>query len=109
MESILNSIKALLGIADDYDHFDAQIIMLINSSLSTLTQLGVGPSTGFKIEDDTSTWTDFLGDSEILESVKEYIYLDVRLAFDPPQTSVIEAHNRKINELAWRLSVAAEP
>lgn len=109
MESILISIKKLLGITEEYDQFDPDIIMHINSVFMILTQLGVGPAEGFSIEDDTAVWTDFIQDVKKLESVKTYIYLKVKLAFDPPLSSaVIESMNRLINELEWRLNVAAE-
>lgn len=110
MESILTSVKKMLGIVEEYEHFDADLIMHINSVLSILTQLGVGPSEGFSIKDKTATWNDFLSESKNLESVKSYIYLKVRLIFDPPLTSsVSEAINRMISELEWRLSVTADP
>ena len=109
MESILTSIKKLLGITEEYDQFDPDIIMHINSVFMILTQLGVGPAEGFSIEDDTAVWTDFIQDVKKLESVKTYIYLKVKLAFDPPLSSaVIESMDRLINELEWRLNVAAE-
>ena len=109
MESILTSIKKLLGITEEYDQFDPDIIMHINSVFMILTQLGVGPAEGFSIEDDTAVWTDFIQDVKKLESVKTYIYLKVKLLFDPPLSSaVIESMNRLINELEWRLNVAAE-
>ena len=109
MESILTSIKKLLGITEEYDQFDPDIIMHINSVFMILTQLGVGPAEGFSIEDDTAVWTDFIQDVKKLESVKTYIYLKVKLVFDPPLSSaVIESMNRLTNELEWRLNVAAE-
>ena len=109
MESILISIKKLLGITEEYNQFDPDIIMHINSVFMILTQLGVGPAEGFSIEDDTSVWSDFIQDIKKLESVKTYIYLKVKLLFDPPLSSaVIESMNRLINELEWRLNVAAE-
>lgn len=109
MESILTSIKKLLGIAEEYTHFDADLIMHINSVFATLTQIGVGPSEGFIIEDDTSTWSDFVTDTTPIESVKSYIHLRVRLLFDPPSSSaVIESMNRAISEFEWRLNVAAD-
>lgn len=108
MESILTSIKKLLGISEEYEHFDSDIIMHINSALMILTQLGVGPAEGFMIEDSTSTWIDFLGDKTNLEAVKSYIYLRVKLLFDPPNSAVIESINRQITELEWRLNVNAE-
>ena len=108
MESILTSIKKLLGISEEYEHFDSDIIMHINSALMILTQLGVGPVEGFMIEDSTSTWIDFLGDKPYLEAAKSYIYLRVKLLFDPPSSAVIESINRQITELEWRLNVAVE-
>ena len=109
MESILTSIKKLLGIPEGYDHFDVDIIMHINSVFMILTQLGVGPSKGFTIEDDSAEWTDFVEDTTKVEAVKSYVYLKVRLLFDPPASSaVMESINRMINEYEWRLNVAAE-
>lgn len=109
MESILTSIKKLLGIAEEYEHFDADIIMHINSVFSILTQLGVGPEEGFRIEDSITTWEEFVGDSINYESIKSYIYMQVKLLFDPPQSStVIESMRRMINEFEWRLNVTAE-
>ena len=109
MDSILVSIKKLLGIAADYTHFDPDIIMHINSAFSILTQLGVGPPEGFRIEDDVKTWNDFIGDTIRLDAVKSYIYLKVGLMFDPPTSSaVLSAKERQISELEWRLNVAAE-
>ncbi len=111
MESILTSIKKMLGITEEYEHFDADLIMHINTVLSILTQLGVGPSEGFAIKDKTATWSDFLpSGSKNLESVKSYVYMKVKLIFDPPLTSsVSEAMNRMIGELEWRILVTADP
>ena len=109
MDSILVSIKKLLGIAADYTHFDPDIIMHINSAFSILTQLGVGPPEGFRIEDNTKIWNDFIGDATKVDAVKSYIYLKVGLMFDPPTSSaVLSAKERQISELEWRLNVAAE-
>jgi hypothetical protein len=110
MESILTSIKKLLGITEDYTHFDPDIIMHINSIFVVLNQIGVGPEEGFRIEDKTSTWNDFLGNSIQLESVKTYVYLRVRLLFDSTTLSstVIESMKQTISELEWRLSVTVE-
>lgn len=112
MESILTSIKKMLGIDEEYTHFDADIIMHINSVLMILTQLGVGPAEGFMIEDDTSTWVDFIPEANAaqLHAVKSYIYMKVKLIFDPPLSSaVIESMNRQIVEFEWRLNVAVDP
>ena len=111
MDSILTSIKKLLGVDEAYTHFDPDIVMHINSVLMILHQMGVGPSDGFIIEDETEVWGDFIPDASPikLEAVKSYIYLKVRLLFDPPLSSaVIESINRQISELEWRLNVAAE-
>lgn len=109
MESILTSIKKLLGIAEEYEHFDPDIIMHINSVFMILTQLGVGPPNGFRIESETDTWFDFLGDSTDYEAVKSYMHLKVKLLFDPPTSgAVTESMNRMISEFEWRLNVAAE-
>ena len=109
MESILISIKKMLGISEDYDAFDSVIVMYINSVFSTLTQLGIGSSEGFSVLDEAETWSDFIGDDAALEAVKSYTYLRVRLLFDPPLNStVIESMNRQINELEWRLNALAD-
>ena len=109
MDSILTSIKKMLGIAEDYTQFDADLIMHINSVFLNLTQLGVGPASGFTIEDEYTEWTDFISNSAQLQAVKSYMYLKVKLLFDPPlSTAVIESTNRMIAELEWRLNVVAE-
>ena len=110
MESILTSIKKMLGIPEEYDHFDPDLIMHINSVLSILTQIGVGPSEGFRIEDDLATWGDFLDDNTDYEAVKSYVHLRVKLLFDTSTLSsaVIESMNRIISELEWRLNAIAE-
>lgn len=110
MESILTSIKKLLGIDEGYEHFDTDLIMHINSVLFILNQLGVGPSEGFSISDKFAKWSDFIEDETKLESVKTYVYLKVKLVFDPPlSSSVMESMNRMISELEWRLNVAVDP
>ena len=104
-ESILTSIKKLLGIPEDYEHYDSDIIMHINSVFMILNQLGVGPSNGFSITDKTAVWSNFIN----LEAVKSYVYMKVRLLFDPPLSSaVMECMNRMIGELEWRLNSEAE-
>lgn len=109
MDSILTSIKKMLGISEDYTQFDADLIMHINSVFLNLAQLGVWPASGFSIEDETTEWTDFINNNAQLQAVKSYIYLKVKLLFDPPLSSaVIESTNRMIAELEWRLNVAAE-
>lgn len=109
MESILTSIKKLIGIEDECVDFDTDIIIHINSVFSNLTLLSVGPPSGFRITDKHSKWSDFLGDDPRLEDVKTYTYLRVRLVFDPPSSSaVIEAFKKEIDKLEWLINVTAE-
>lgn len=110
MDSILTSIKQMLGITKDYTHFDTDIIMHINSVFMTLTQLGVGPANGFYIEDETAEWTDFIPDPAKLQAVKTYMYLKVRLVFDSASlgSATLAAYERQIQELEWRLNVGVE-
>ena len=110
MDSILGSIKKMLGIADEYNVFDKDIVMHINSVFFVLTQLGVGPEEGFTIQDETAVWDDFIPCGANLEALKTYVYLKVRMLFDPPQSSALsEVINRQISEFEWRLNVAADP
>lgn len=110
MESILTSIKKMLGIVEEYEHFDTDIIMHINTVFMILTQLGVGPSEGFIIKGKDEEWSDFIGDKVTIEAVRSYVYLKVKLLFDPPLSSaVIESYNRQISELEWRLNIAVDP
>ncbi len=109
MESILTSVKKMLGIMEEYEHFDADLIMHINSVLSVLTQIGVGPSEGFYIEDANDTWADFVGYDNRLSLVKSYVYMKVRLLFDPPQSSAaIESMKQLIAEFEWRLNAVVD-
>lgn len=108
MESILNSIKKALGIEPDYNHFDPELIIHINSVFSTLYQLGVGPKeAAYHITDSSDTWDDFLSGKIDIDSVKTYVYLKVKTTFDPPQSStVLEAYKEQIKEFEWRLNIA---
>jgi hypothetical protein len=107
--SILTSTKKILGLAEDYTVWDLDIITHINSAFSTLTQLGVGPVDGFMIEDATPEWTDFLGDDFQLNSVKTYVFLRVKLLFDPPGTSyALTAMQDQVEQLEWRLNAHRE-
>lgn len=108
MESILTSIKKMLGLDEDYTHFDTDIIIHINTIFMTLQQLGVGPPNGFTIRDKEDKWTDFI-DTNQMEAVKTFVYLRVRLLFDPPTNSfLVDAMERQIREIEWRLNVQAE-
>lgn len=110
MDSILTSTKKLAGLAEEYDHFDPDIIMYINFVFLTLKQIGVGPSNGFVITDESETWDSFIPDNEVLrEAVKAYMGAKVRLQFDPPAGSAhLEALNRAIAEYEWRLNFEVE-
>lgn len=109
-QSIFKTIKSMLGPDADYDVFDLDIMVFINAAISTLTQIGIGPSSGFRITGYDQTWNDFLGDYEDIESVKEYIYMKVRIAFDPPTSStVLNAYQEACKEFEWRLNVAVDP
>ena len=109
MDSILTSVKKLLGIEEDYTHFDADIIMHINTVFMILNQLGVGPDEGFSITDKTSVWNDYIVNLQNFEAVKSYMFLKVKMLFDPPTGSAVtESYNRTISELESRLSMAAD-
>lgn len=109
MDSILTSIKKMLGITEEYEQFDADLIIHINSVFMVLTQLGVGPDKGFSISGKEEVWTDFLTEEQRLELVKSYMHLKVKLLFDPPLSSaVMEVINRQISEFEWRLNAAVE-
>jgi hypothetical protein len=108
MESILTSVKKLLGMTEEYTVFDTDLIMHINSVFMILNQMGVGPKDAFCITDATATWSDFTGERTDLAAVKSYVALKVRL-FDPPQSSVMmDAIKNLISELEWRLYVACD-
>ncbi|AVD99427.1 hypothetical protein CTU88_46130 [Streptomyces sp. JV178] len=107
--SILKSTKKILGVGEADTSFDVDIMLHINSVLSVLTQVGIGPDNGYSIEDDTATWGAFIGTDPRLNLVKTYLYLKVRLLFDPPGTSyAIDAMEKQIAEFEWRLNVMRE-
>jgi hypothetical protein len=108
--SILASIKNMLGPENTDTAFDTDIIININSAFMILQQLGVGPPEGFSISNTTKTWADYLGaDEALLEGVKSYIYLKLKLLFDPPTSSaVLQAIKEQIADFEWRLNVQAE-
>lgn len=108
-QSILSSIKKVLNLPADYTAFDEDVLLHINSVFSTLNQLGIGPEDGYMIEDATPTWDAFLGGDNRINSVKSYVFLRVRMLFDPPTTSfLLDAMNKQIQELEWRLNVRRE-
>ena len=111
MDSILTSIKKLLGITEDYTHFDHDLVMHINGVLMVLNQLGVGVSEGFVISDKSATWLDFVSEDYKTQigMLQIYVYMKVRLVFDPPQSSAaMKAMEELIKEYEWRLNIDAE-
>lgn len=110
LNSILKTIKKLLNVSEDCDAFDMDIIVGINSALATLRQLGVGPSEGFVVTGEDEVWSSIVGDSVLLEQVKQYVYLKVRTTFDPPSSSsVANAIAEQLKELEFRLNVQVDP
>lgn len=110
MDSILTSVKKLLGITEDCQDFDIDIMFHINTVFMILYQLGVGPDRPFSISDSSAVWADFIGEAQNIESVKTYVFMKVKTLFDPPQSSsVAEAQSNIISELEWRLNVAVDP
>ena len=109
-ESILDSIKNFLGLSTDDDVFDQELLMLINSAIMSLQQIGVGPQEElFSIEDNSTTWSDYLENPTTLPMVKPYIGLKVRLVFDPPQSSALDQALRlEIAECEWRLNIKVD-
>lgn len=109
-DSILLDIKKVLNVPADYDVFDADIIMHINSALTDVNQIGIGPLAGFEIKDSSATWTSLLGGDPRLNSVKSLIFLKVKMLFDPPAQSFTQsAIDKQITEMMWRLEVMANP
>jgi hypothetical protein len=107
--SILNTIKKLLNIDSSENSFDTDIIIQINSSFTILRQLGIGPKEGFRITGSNEQWSSFIDNDEMLDAVKTFVYLKVKLAFDPPlNSSLLESFERQIKELEWRLNVSVE-
>lgn len=109
-DSILMTIRKLVC-GDPYaDHFDTDLLVHINACFSILNQLGVGPENGFVVTDDTQSWSSYIADNYILNMVKTYVTLKVKKIFDPPLTSsVLEAMDKEISQLEWRLNVAVDP
>lgn len=109
-ESILTSIKRDLGLTETQTEFDGPVISAINTALMVLGQNGVGPDDGFMVSNEMETWEDFIGGSPTnLIGVKTYVYLSVKLDFDPPENgSLLAAMQARKQELEWRLNVQAE-
>lgn len=110
MDSILTSVKQMLGIDEKDTNFDAELIMHINSVFTVLHQLGVGPDNAYSITSAEEKWEKFVEEQTDIELVKSYIYLKVRLIFDPPQNSfLVKAIESQLEQFEWRLQVQAEP
>lgn len=108
-DSILENIKQLLGGLDGCDQFDTDIIIHINTALSILTQLGVGPKTGFAIRDKTAVWADFIPEDMGVEMIKTYVFMKVKLVFDPPlNATVLNSMKESVKEYEWRINVAVD-
>ena len=108
-DSILSSIKKMLGITPDYEQFDLDIKVHINTAFAALTQIGVGPKEGFRITGKDEVWTDYTERQILIDPIKDYIYSRVRLVFDPPTSSMVtEAVKETIRELEWRIQVSVE-
>lgn len=107
--SILDTTKKMLGLDAEYDAFDIDVITHINSTFAQLSQIGAGPKEGFAISGSETLWTEYLQDNVLLNFIKSYMYLKVRLWFDPPTTSFdLTAKTEQIKELEWRINVAAD-
>lgn len=110
MESILTSIKQMLGVAQDDESFDQELIIHINSAIAVLTQLGVGPVDGYRITSAAEEWTDLIGDRKDIDNVKSAVYYRVRMAFDPPQNSfLLDSLKKQSDEAEWRIEVEVDP
>jgi hypothetical protein len=108
-ESILLSTKKILGLGNEYTPFDLDVITHINAAFSILNQLGIGPEEGYFISDETNLWTEFVAPDNQLNLVKTYVFLKVRILFDPPSTSfLLETYDNQIKEYEWRLNIMRE-
>lgn len=109
-DSILTSIKKMLGATEDYTPFDDQLLIHINSVLSTVCQLGAGPDVPVKLVTGTETWDEVIGDNPYIEFIKSYVYIRTKLVFDPPQNStILNALKEEMREIEWRLNVSVDP
>ena len=108
MESILNSVKSFIGISEEEDHFDTDVMITINSMFARLRQLGLGPEEPFTVVDENNVWSEFTDDDPDLNEVKTYVQIKTKLIFDPPANSnVLNALKEEVKEIEWRLTVVA--
>ena len=109
-ESILKTIKQLIGCPDDFEQFDLDLIVHINSAFATLTQLGVGPKEGYRITGADNEWSEFEDDVQKLSLIKDYVYIKTRLLFDPPTSgSLMDSLKEQLKEMEWRLYMLYDP
>ena len=108
-DSILTSIKKLMGLTEEYDAFDQDILILINSVLFELEQIGVKAKDGFSLTDKTAVWSDYSDDDRLLNALKPYIYMKTNLTFDPPTSSgALDSMNRIIDRFEWRINLYSD-
>ena len=109
-ESILKTIKQLIGCPDDFEQFDLDLIVHINSAFATLTHLGVGPKEGYRITGADNAWSEFEDDAQKLSLIKDYVYIKTRLLFDPPTSgSLMDSLKEQLKEMEWRLYMLYDP
>ena len=109
-ESILKTIKQLIGCPDDFEQFDLDLIVHINSAFATLTHLGVGPKEGYRIIGADNVWSEFEYDAQKLSLIKDYVYIKTRLLFDPPISgSLMDSLKEQLKEMEWRLYMLYDP
>lgn len=108
-KTILEDIRHAIGLGDEHTFFDSDLILHVNSTFDIIHQLGAGPIDGFVIEDGSETWDDYFAGYKTIEFIKTYMYISVKLVFDPPQNSfLVKALEDKQKEYEWRINVAAE-
>ena len=107
-ESVLLSMMVRLGLSEDDVEYGEDVLQGINSAIVALTQVGVGPPKGFRVTDETATWSDFTGNIFLLDVVKDYVYLKTKLVFDPPNGGALEAYNKVADEALWRCKLTVE-
>ena len=109
-ESILKTIKQLIGCPDDFEQFDLDLMIHINSAFAALTQLGVGPKEGYQITDSDNVWSEFEEDTQKSSLIKDYVYIKTRLLFDPPTSgSLMDSLKEQLKEMEWRLYIMYYP
>mgnify|MGYP001002636204 FL=1 len=109
-QSILKTIKQLIGCPDDFEQFDLDLTIHINSAFATLTHLGVGPKEGYRITGVNNVWSEFEEDTQKLSLIKDYVYIKTRLLFDPPtSSSLMDSLKEQLKEMEWRLYMLYYP